>query len=571
MDHEMIDTLTGTFKHIIYRSESYMVARFESEEGLITVTGPSFDIEKGTRYELSGSYVDHPRYGFQFQILKVEKALPKVKEDIISFLSYKLIKGIGKKAAEKVYDALGDETLKILKEDTSVLQGIDLTMKQILSIEEGFASMQDPEHEILFELVSHGFNNLEAQRIFSRFKLATIEVGEENPFRYYNDVYGMPFEKVKRYAYTVDFEDKELKYQESYLFYLFTDFCFRSGDTYLEKQDLLVLLQKNGLSLIEEAFESALTHNYLIDEEGRIYLFNDYQNERFIADYLYHFPKGDLLEREEIEEGIRASEYTNSIGYDKAQKEAIASFFLHPVSMIVGGPGTGKTTIVKAMVELYRDLFPFNNIIVIAPTGRAAKRITEICDVEAKTIHSLLRWNKEANTFVYDIDNPVLYDAVIVDEFSMVDQDLFASLCKAGSRFKKLCLIGDDNQLPSIRPGSVLRDLVESELFPVSHLSVNYRQNEGSEIIDLSSSIISGSFDLTSYHKDITFIENRISHEDLLSLINQDLKEGYELDDIQILTPMYRGDWGIDNLNMLLQNTYNPRSIDKAERNSGRM
>ncbi|MBQ1508679.1 MAG: AAA family ATPase, partial [Erysipelotrichaceae bacterium] len=570
MADELLEEISGVFAHVIYRSESYMVSRFETEEGTITVTGPSFDVEKGERYRLTGTYVDHPRYGFQFNMLTIEKELPKAKEDIISFLSSKLFKGVGTKAAQKIYDTFGDDTIDTLRQDIGLLDRVDLTVRQKQSLIEGFASLHDPENEILYYLISHGFNNLDAQKIFARFKLATIEKGEENPFSFYNEIYGMSFEKVKNYAKDIEFEDKELKFRESYLLYWLTDRFFESGDTYILHDELFERLRTKGGELFEEAFERALDNGYIIEEEDRVYLSNDYHNECFIADYLTSFPGSLCLSDEEIDEAVALEEEHSSIIYDEHQKEAIRRFFTSDISLICGGPGTGKTTIVKAMVRIFRDAFPFNNLIVLAPTGRAAKRIAEVCDVEAKTIHSLLKWDKESNTFNYGIDNPVLYDTIIIDEFSMVDNDLFASLLKAGKLFKKICIIGDDNQLPSIRPGSCLADLIASGKFPLTRLEVNFRQSEGSEIIDLANAVLKGHADLRSYTKDIVYLDPKTTRSDLVSLIREDLNEGRELEDIQVLTPMYRGNWGIDNLNVILQDAFNKRSPFKKERSFGR-
>jgi len=571
MAEQIIDMIEGEFTHTIYRSDSYMVSRFQTAEGLITVTGPSFDYEKGQKYVLTGSYVDHPRYGFQFSMLTIEKYLPSQKEEILSFLKGKTFPGIGKKAAEKIYEHFGSETLSILKEDPSRILELDLTNKQLASLQEGFEKMNDPENEILFHLVSNGFNNNDAQRIFARFKLATKEVGEDNPFRFYSEVYGISFDKVKRYAEKIEFDDPQNKYREAYLIYLLTDMTFNSGDMYVEKKDLKLYLDRiGGMDNLEEILERCADKRYLYLDEDRVYLYSDYMDEKFIADFMGSYQRDMHLEEEYIAEGIENNEHENSIEYDEKQKEAISSFFRNDLSIIVGGPGTGKTTIVKAMADIFKTYFPYNNLMVVAPTGRAAKRINEICDVESKTIHSLLRWDKESNLFAFDIDNPLLYDAIIIDEFSMVDNSLFAALLKACKRVQKICIIGDDNQLPSIRPGNLLQDLIASERFPVIKLDLNYRQNKGNEIITLANDIIDGDVDLKRYQDDVCFYEPMRNDFDLISLIKEDMKEGYTLDDIQILAPMYKGEWGIDNLNLLLQNTFNPASFDKKERKSGK-
>ncbi|MBQ9425411.1 MAG: AAA family ATPase [Erysipelotrichaceae bacterium] len=568
---EITEILEGEFTHVIYRSESYMVSRFKTDEGTITVTGPSFDFERGEKYILSGSYVDHPRYGFQFSILTVERYISTRKDEIISFLKGNTFPFIGSKTAQRIYDHFGNETLKILSEDPSRIAELQLSEKQTASLISGFESISDPQNEIILYLVSNGFNSLDAAKIFNRFKLVTQEVANDNPFRFYNEVYGISFDKVKRFASTIEFEDAQNKYLEAYLIYIITEYSFNSGDIYVTYEKLLSILAYYGsVSNIDEIIERCIDKNYLVRNGDRIYLSQDYFDEKYISDFIKSF-KGSLKsDPEEIEMGIEDCERSLGISYHEKQKEAIRNFFENDISIIVGGPGTGKTTIVKTMSELFKKLFPFSNLIVAAPTGRAAKRINEICDVESKTIHSLLKWNKEDNTFIFDIENPIIYDAVIIDEFSMVDNSLFASLLKASARVKKICIIGDHNQLPSIRPGNLLNDMIDSDRIPVTKLEYNYRQSEGNQIIDLANDINNESVSIKKYDHDIIF--HNILHDrfDLIGSIRKDLEEGYSLDEIQILTPMYKGEWGIDNLNIMLQNAFNPADIRKNEKRSGK-
>ncbi len=570
-DNQIIDLLEGEFTHIIYKSENYMVSRFKTQDATITVTGPSFDFERNEKYILTGTYVEHPRYGLQFSMLTVERYIASQKDEIISFLAGKTFPGIGRKAAEKIYDHFGNETLRVLKEDPQAIYEVDLSEKQFLSLLAGFESMSDPQNETMLYLVSNGFNNLEAQKIFNRFKLATYEVGQDNPFRFYNEIYGMSFDKVRNYAAKIEFDDKENKYREAYLINLLTEFTFNSGDIYIHYDRLIKILEYyGGLDNLDEIIERCIDKNYLYREDDRIYLYNDRMDEFFISDFIRNF-SGDLkADDEKIEEGIQMRENELKISYHEKQKDAIRAFFKEDISIVSGGPGTGKTTIVKAMAEIFKEEFPFSNLIVVAPTGRAAKRINEICEVESKTIHSLLRWNKEDNSFIFDIDNPILYDALIIDEFSMVDNNLFASLLKACSRVKKICIIGDNDQLPSIRPGNVLNDLIDSDVIHFTKLEFNYRQNEGNEIIKLANAIKNDDVELSDYQSDIRFYDIEHDRFDLVGLIRKDIEAGYSLDEIQILAPMYKGEWGIDNLNLQLQSSFNPRSIDKAEKKVGK-
>ncbi len=568
---EVIEKIIGVFIVTIYKSDNYMVSKFKTKEGQITVTGPSFDYDARQKYVLNGTYIDHPKYGHQFSILSIEKYLSDNKDEIISFLSSDLFTGIGKKVALKIYNYFGDDTLKKLKDNPSLIYELkDISKKQSESIIEGFESLNNPETNTIFHLISNGFSNSEAKKIFNKFKLDTLDISQSNPFKFYTDVYGIGFDKVKEYASKIEFCDAEIKYAEAYLIYLINEYTFNNGDTYINIDVLFKMLNKylNNIDF-NELIDKAIEDKYLVKEDDRLYLANDYYDEIFIANSLKRYLSDDVFEDFIVNYEIESLEDEYGIKYDTLQKDAILNFFKHNMSIIIGGPGTGKTTIVKAMVNIFKKLSPFENLIVVAPTGRAAKRINEICDVESKTIHSLLKWDKETNIFVHDSDNPLMYDVIIIDEFSMVDNSLFASLLKASQKVKKICIIGDNNQLPSIRPGFVLNNLIDSNLFITTYLKFNYRQNKGSEIIKLCDDIKNGNLDLNKYHKDIQFIDINDENYSLSDSIKDDIDNGYPLNEIQVLTPMYKGKWGIDNLNKNLQAVFNPKDISKVEKQFG--
>ncbi len=566
MDKEIIK-LDGIFIYTLYKSANYMVSKFETNDGdVITVTGQSFEYEPYSKYTISGEYVTHPKYGYQFNMFGISKYVPTKKEDIIRFLSGPAFKGFGKKAALKVYEYLGDNALNVLKNDRSVLENIKLTNKQFEAINRGLNNFGDDVNDVLYTLISAGFTSGEAKKIFNIFKEDTAFVFKDNPYKFYLDVYGISFIRLNNIVKDFDFEDKEIKFKEAYLVYIFKEISFRNGDIYLYK-DEFEMFYKRKYNDFEEILDICLNDKYLTNIEDHFYLTSDYLNEKYIAKSLLSYRDELNIDHLNIEEAIKDNESYFDINYDDKQKEAISSFFKEKISLIIGGPGTGKTTLITSLVNIFKDYFPYNNIIVVAPTGRAAKRINEVSNIESKTIHSLLKWNKDDDSFIHNEDNPILYDCLIIDEFSMVDSNLFCSLLKASSYVKKICIIGDDKQLPPIRQGDVLRDLINSNKFKITYLDTNHRQKEGSDIIELASDINNNVVDFNKYKNDISFIDiNNLRIEDIINII--DLDEDNL--NVQVLSPMYKNEFGIDNLNNHLQDYFNPKDKDKKEKAYGK-
>lgn len=566
-------SLDGIFIRTIYKAPNYMVTRFEPiEKGLITVTGPSFDYEPYTKYTIKGYFDCHPKYGNQFVLTSLSKYVPSKKEEIIKFLASQSFKGIGKKCAEKIYNYYGDDTLKILKSYTSDLDKVGITVPQMLALKKGLESFVEDD-DIIFGLISAGFSSIEANRIKNKYKDDTALILKDNPYRIYYDIYGISFSKIVNCFKNVEVIDKEIKFKEAYLVYLFKEISFKKGDLYLFRDEFINSYSHyygDGETILNNCLEKEL----LIKEEDRYYLQSDYLDEKYIASYLKEFGEDMKVDSLNLAESIKENENINGIAFDDFQKEAIYNFFNEKISLVIGGPGTGKTTIIKCLVNIFKTYFPYQNIIVVAPTGRASKRINELSNVESKTIHSLLKWNKEDNTFTNNIDNPILYDCLIIDEFSMVDNALFASLLRACQYVKKICIIGDSDQLPSIRQGNVLNDLIESKLFKTTYLKCNHRQKNGSDIIALANDVVNECVDFDKYQNDVTFLDiNKISQKDIVDLISKDLDDNvsFNLDNFQVLSAMYKGNNGIDNLNNILQKAFNPSSTSLKEKKVGNL
>ena len=346
---------------------------------------------------------------------------------------------------------------------------------------------------------------------------------------------------------------------------LVQQWCNSTGDTYIEIEKLYKKIQKEFHDLDVEAYlQEILDEGILIKEDKNIYYHKQFEAEKYISSFLFDFPyvEQPFSYIETLGDDIE------NIEYEKIQKQAFHNFFLHPFSIITGGPGTGKTTIVQGLISLYKKYYPLDTIALCAPTGRASKRLSEICqNVKVSTIHSLLHWDLESNTFLKNEKELLDCDLLVIDEFSMVDQQLFQALLKSAKLVKKILLIGDENQLASVGCGSVLKDLITSSLFPLTRLEKIFRQKEGSDVITLAHEINEENVTVLEQGNDIAFFscENYEVKDILIPIVSNALEKGYSIKDIQVLAPMYGGVAGIDALNNTLQKVLNPQDGYKDE------
>ncbi|HHW68727.1 MAG TPA: AAA family ATPase, partial [Tenericutes bacterium] len=407
-----------------------------------------------------------------------------------------------------------------------------------------------------------------------------INIIEHNIYKVIDEVDEISFLKVDEIARKMNIDENDIRRIKACILYIFKDITFKNGDTYLEYIDLY----KNTCSYFKYNINEEDFFNYLkelVDEEkivfdnNKYYLKQIWEDENIIVEKINILIKKEKTNYKDIEKNIKDLEKENNIIYNDLQKEAIVSSLENNIQIITGGPGTGKTTIIKAIVELYKYLnnLDYEELIkevsLLAPTGRAAKRISESTNMPANTIHRFLKWNKETNQFgvnEYNKDHSKLF---IIDEVSMIDICLLSSLFKGINNNIKIILVGDYNQLPSVGPGQILKDLIDSNIVSTVHLNYLYRQDENSYITTLAHEIKNNSLNesFLESKSDYTFLKcssNTIKNN-LSNICEQIISKGYDYKRVQIMAPMYAGINGIDNLNKELQKVFNPHNKDKKE------
>ncbi len=579
-----LQTLSGRVVHITFRNEEnfYTVLRIRPvEETGKTVTGVGIlpEVQEGISYDFQGTYVEHPRYGLQFQIAGMQRLLPSEQDGIIRYLSGPSFPGIGPSTARRIVEVLGEDCLRKIRNDPAILSQVPgLSDERRQTIADGVAREQDGMQELVRFLNVHGIGMRNLIRLNRTYGRDAWEKLQENPYRVIEECEGFGFKTADEMAMSLGFALDDERRLYALLVSLCMDLCMRDGDSYVLLENLQKAFDQACAGLtysFDDLLDKACSRRSLVKEEDRIYPVSQFDAEMLSAAVLTdggrtHRQKAEVA-AEELEKGIARLEESFSITYDDQQKEAIRALFSSPFLILTGGPGTGKTTVVKAMVYLYRQLFPESTVLCTAPTGRAAKRLSEISDMHSTTIHSLLKWDLESNTFGRGREDPIQADVLIVDEFSMVDTYLFAHLLDACRNVGHICVIGDEDQLPSVSPGSVLRDLIDSGLFPLIRLQHIYRQKEGSDVIALAHAIHEGSVDFADYTHDVVFLEYpQIPIRDqVLQIVQHALEQGWNMNEIQVLSPMYSGNAGIDLLNNALQEAFNPPEKGKREIHSG--
>lgn len=556
---------------------------YEDKEAVVTGYFPK--VHDQETYIFYGQMKDHPKFGLQFHADHFRKELPQTKQGVIAYLSGELFKGIGKKTAEKIVETLGENAISRILSQPSLLDSVPkLPPEKAKELYDTLMENQGLE-QAMIALNQYGFGPQISMKIYQAYKELTLEVIQTNPYRLVEDVEGIGFSRADELGYQLGISGNHPDRIKAGCLYVLESECMQTGHVYFPAKSLLVsvrnLLEENKRDVVE--YTDISNELVKLEEEGKIII----EEKRIYLPSFYFSEKGlvtnikRLIDQTEYNEQFPESEFLLALGgleerlkvqYAPSQKEAIQTALMSPMLILTGGPGTGKTTVIKGIVELYGELhgcsldpkdykkeepFPF---LLAAPTGRAAKRMSESTGLPAVTIHRLLGWNG-VEGFSHDEENPLDGKIIIIDETSMLDIWLANQLFKALPNNIQVILVGDEDQLPSVGPGQVLKDLLESERIPTVRLTDIYRQEEGSSIIELAHSIKNGKLpdDISKPQSDRSFIKCSAAQigEVVEKVVQNAKKKGYSSKDIQVLAPMYKGPAGIDRLNEIVQKIYN--------------
>lgn len=563
---------TGYIKKIRFYSESsnYIVAliEVEQEDKLITMNGYMNNFNDYEKYAFIGDYEIHPKYGKQFKLSEYRIIYAKESEEIIKYLSSPLFKGIGKALATQIVNTLGEECLEKIKEDKHNLDLVrGMTEKRQEIIYEALTN-GDYDQEVMQFFMGHGISLKNLGLIQAYYQEKTLEILQNNPYQLVEDIDGIGFKTADELALKTGGTLDNPNRIKAGIIYSIKQYGFNTGSTYCYLDEIKIMFSKIIYNIEEVSFneylDELIDEGLIIQRGDKYYYFEMDEAEKNIAEYLkIRINKPDeLFDEKEVERLLTNYEKTQGICYAAKQKEALNYFLKSSCMILTGGPGTGKTTIVQALLKVYSVLYPDDRIGLVAPTGRAAKRLTELTGIYACTIHRLLKWDLHSNTFAMNKSNPLDLDVLIIDEFSMVDCLLLSKLFEAGRGINKVLFIGDYHQLPSVAPGNILQDLMEAGVKTIE-LDEIFRQAKDSGIIQLAHHIIHNeieNMDLFEQYRDINFFPciNYDVVKNVKIIVKKAIDEGYDTNDIQVLVPMYQGVAGIDALNDALQDVFNP-------------
>lgn len=565
----------------IYRNEinGYMVGLFkvkdnniDYDDDMIHITGVLPKLNEKKEYILYGATTVHNKYGLQFNVNSFEINIPTKEEELVVFLSSDLFP-IGEKTAKKIVDLFHEDTINKILENKNCLESIPrLGEKKIDKIYNTLLDYQSTSN-IVLELTKLGFDMKDSLSFLNKYSNKILDTVNNNVYDLI-DSDEISFTKIDEIALGMGINEDDDRRVKALIIYIMKELCFNNGDTYLFFEDISNSLS-NYVNITSEKLDylmiKLIKDRKIIVVDKRYYLKKFYDAERYICERLCFLNDMSITSNVSISKYIDNIEKNNKIKYDDLQNKAIYSGVNNNITIITGGPGTGKTTIIKAIVNIiiHEKRLKESDIALLAPTGRASKKLMETTGISASTIHKYLGWDKDSNTFATDEYSPRNEKYIIVDEVSMIDTLLMEALLKGIKRDSKLILVGDYYQLPSVSEGQILKDIIDSDCLPVIRLNQIYRQTEGSYILNLAYDIKEKNIseDLFIKKEDYLFIssdnDNTISY--IKEVVKKAIKKGYTDKEVQVLAPMYKSLNGIDNLNIMLQELFNPKSDKKKE------
>ncbi len=543
----------------------------EDSKKEITVTGSSFAVNEGVLLDVKGSWQHHDKYGLNFVAESWMEVRPETVEGITRYLASGKIKGIGKKFAKAIVDRFGLDTFEVIENFPDRLQEIPYFGRERAKRASEYIKQQSLERDVMVFLSSYGISYIFVKKIIKVFGHRTVQAVKENPYCLIEKIDGISFKSADKIAKAMGYADDDPRRLQAGVLFVMSELVHQ-GDCYIMLEQLL---KSAGdiLNADTEKIEYAIRANFrsgkLVDDGGKVYLSEYYDAECFCARQLVSmvreggsYPAGECNALADYAISLILKE--EGISYDDVQKTAIRQSLLHRVMILTGGPGTGKTTVLKGILCALR--LQHYSIAVCAPTGRAAKRAKESTGYDSSTIHRMLSFSYEVNGFKYNDSNPLEEDVVVIDEVSMVDLLLFQSLLKAMTPRKRLILVGDADQLPSVGAGNVLKDLIDSGAVPVVRLETIHRQKESSRIPYAAQDIKYGIMpDLTNKgSRDFFFIPNKDEKnvcDEIVELVSNRLPRAFGIGkgDVQVLCPKRsNGLTCSSSMNKLLQESLNP-------------
>ncbi|WP_066505935.1 ATP-dependent RecD-like DNA helicase [Abyssisolibacter fermentans] len=580
-------SLQGTVEEIIFKNEAngYAVAVIETDDDIVTIVGCIPIINIGDTLEVQGQWDYHSKFGQQLKVQSYTKVVPSTLNGIEKYLSSGLIPGIGPKMAKKIVEKFGKESLDILQYNPKKLTEIrGIGSKKAEQIAEVFAEQRNLRDVIIF-LQKYEISTGYAVKIYKKYGDEAVSVIKENPYRLTETIHGIGFKLADKIAINMGIDSNSIYRVSAGIKYTLINYS-SSGHTYVPKQELIdKTFQLLGVDeeLIDEALTSlALKQEIKLEmsvDDIKVYYMPFYTAEANVSKKLVELSRAKVEEIDtDIEKEISAMEEEDNFYFAQKQKEAIKQALKNGVMVLTGGPGTGKTTTINSIIKIFEK--NKKTISLGAPTGRAAKRMTEASNREAKTIHRLLEYgyidDEIAMSFAKNDEDPLKSDVIIIDEVSMVDILLMNNLLKAIVAGTRLILVGDVDQLPSVGPGNVLRDIINSDIVKVVKLDEIFRQARESMIVVNAHRINKGEKPyLNVKDKDFFFMSREANNQIVDTVIELCTKRlpkynGYDaLKDIQVLTSMKKGDVGVNALNSKLQAALNAYSKDKPEKKYG--